>query len=133
MFGVFVLVCSHCFFPASRALQGTPEVQSSQGEAVLRTSREPHPRMSCSGLMEWDFELSLIVVCLLQTLYVNFVHCQHGGADAGRSLRIFVLHELAKDRGDDLPGQAVFVLEPAATALFAAVGKLVPEFVDFFL
>jgi hypothetical protein len=34
------------------------------------------------------------------------------------------LHHLAHDGWHDLPGQAEFVLEPAASSLFAASGEL---------
>ena len=39
----------------------------------------------------------------------------------------------AQPGGDDLPRQAVPVLQPAALALFAAVGELVPVVVDLVL
>jgi hypothetical protein len=34
------------------------------------------------------------------------------------------LHHLAHDGSHDLPGQAEFILEPAASSLFAASGEL---------
>jgi hypothetical protein len=44
-----------------------------------------------------------------------------------------VLKEIAKTRGDDLPGYSELVFEPAAFHGLSAFGKFFPEFIDFFL
>ncbi len=53
-------------------------------------------------------ELTLIVR-LLQTLYVNFVHLKHCLHDPFRFRRIFVMQQLAQNRGNDLSRQAIFI------------------------
>jgi len=49
------------------------------------------------------------------------------------TLRILVAEQLAENRGDDLPGEAELVLQPAAAIGAAAGGKFVPKIVDLFL
>ncbi len=69
----------------------------------------------------------------MQFLDVDLVHLHHGLHHARRLAGIRAAQQLAQYAGNDLPGQAVFVLQPAAAAFLAAGGKLVPQFVDFLL
>ena len=72
------------------------------------------------------FRLQL-VVGLLQSVYVKFVHFEHGFPDAFCFLGIFVLHEFAEDGWDDLPRESELVFQPTAAAFFSAFGELLPE------
>jgi hypothetical protein len=67
----------------------------------LRNDRECHALFLIAGL--------------LQGFDVHFVDLKHGLPDlfgiAGRT----VYHQFAQDRWDDLPGEAVFVFQPAAS------------------
>src|SRR4026208_2056923 len=77
------------------------------------------------------FRPTLSRVSLLQLGNVDLGHLQHGLHDALRLCRVGVAHELHQRYRDDLPGQPVFVGEPAALLRCAAGRELVPEFVDF--
>src|SRR5437867_5973603 len=71
------------------------------------------------------------LVRLLQNLDVELLHFEksiHHSLVSG-----VVFHPFTHDCGDDLPGEAVFVLEPAARPLLSTFGKLLPEIVDLFL
>src|ERR1700675_3454509 len=73
------------------------------------------------------------VVCLLQAFYVNFVHLQHCLHDPSSFLSIFVLQHFSESRGNDLPRQAILVLQPAASLFFSAFRELLPQLVYFLL
>ena len=75
----------------------------------------------------------MLLVGLFQFLDVDLVHLKHGLHDALGFLRVFVAQHFTKSGGDDLPGEAVFVFEPAASGFLAAGGKLLPQLIDFFL
>src|SRR5437667_248188 len=70
---------------------------------------------------------------LLQGLDVELDHLQHRirGPFCPHSVR--VLHHLAENAGNDLPGKPIAVLEPAALLLFAALAQRVPEPVNVLL
>ena len=68
---------------------------------------------------------------LLQAFYIDFGHLKHGLHGALGFFGIFVAESFAESGGDDLPGEAEFVFEPAASAGFSAGGKFFPEVVDF--
>jgi hypothetical protein len=67
---------------------------------------------------------------LLQGRDVDLLHVQHGAHRPLRCLRIRIIEELNQPRRDDLPGHAVLVFQPAALALFAALGQPGPELID---
>src|SRR5207245_11125255 len=50
-----------------------------------------------------------------------------------RLLAVFFSQQLAQNRGNHLPRQAEFVLEPPALDFLAAGGELLPEMVHFLL
>lgn len=62
--------------------------------------------------------------CFLQFCDVNLLHLHHGGHGLG------VLDELRQVDGDDLPGEAEAVLEPAALYRRAAFDELVVVVID---
>src|SRR6202040_1333827 len=65
---------------------------------------------------------------LLQGIAVDLGHLQHGLHGAFGPLRILVAQQLAKNRGDDLPGEAELVLQPAAAIRAAAGRQFFPKF-----
>ena len=58
---------------------------------------------------------------------------EHGVHDSLGFLRVFVLHEFAQDGGNDLPGEAEFVFQPAALDFLTADGEFLPIVIDFLL
>lgn len=70
------------------------------------------------------------VISPLQAGDIDFVHLQDGLHDALRFFGILLLQHLAESGGDDLPGEAVFVFQPAAVIFFSASGKLFPELIN---
>src|SRR5207249_1248308 len=69
----------------------------------------------------------------LQPVYVDLLHLKHRLHDPRRFLRILIAQQLAEYGGNDLPGEAELVLEPAALVDSAARRELVPQFVDLLL
>jgi hypothetical protein len=69
----------------------------------------------------------------LQTAYVELDHLQHGLHDPVRFLGILVLQHPAQCRRNDLPNQAIFVLEPTAAMGFSAFDEILLQFVDLLL
>ena len=51
----------------------------------------------------------------LQIVDDDLLHFEHGFHDSFRFLRIGVSQHLAQDGGDNLPGQTIFVFQPAAS------------------
>jgi hypothetical protein len=89
-----------------------------------------------ANVPETDFRQALFHlpgIGLLDRLDVQFHHGHDGLHDPGGPCLVLAGHDLADDRGDDLPGKAVFVREPAALDFLPAVGELFPEGVDLFL
>src|SRR5258707_5209715 len=70
---------------------------------------------------------------LLEFFDIDLGHLQHGLHGAFRSLRILVAQQLAENGGDDLPGEAELVLQPAAAIRAATGGEFLPKFVHFLL
>ena len=68
---------------------------------------------------------------ILQVVNHDLVHLHHSLHDRTRFDRVGITHQFAEGFGDDLPGQAELIFEPAAAAFGAAFGKLFPQFVDF--
>src|SRR3989442_12038319 len=66
------------------------------------------------------------LVRALEPSDVDLLHLQHRLHDSLGLHRILVTQELPEDRRNDLPGETVPVLQPAALALLAARGELVP-------
>lgn len=56
----------------------------------------------------------LRIVCVLETLYIDFHHLQHRLSDFPCLERIRIAEQLHQSLGNDLPGYAEFVFEPAA-------------------
>src|SRR5437660_11808739 len=73
------------------------------------------------------------VVRLLQGVDVELLHPQHRLHGRVGLLRILVSQHLAQGGGNDLPGQAVLVLEPAAWVFSTGRRQLRPERIDFLL
>src|SRR5207248_9404578 len=73
------------------------------------------------------------LVRLAEWLHLDLPHLHHRPHDALRLLRIGIADQLLQQRGDDLPGDAVLVLEPAARAFLASFGPLLPQLVDLSL
>src|SRR5262245_46357339 len=69
----------------------------------------------------------------LQIADDDLVHFEHGFHYSFRLQRIGVSHHLSQDGGDNLPGQTVFVFQPAASAFLSVLRKLLPKFVHFLL
>src|SRR5215203_2888740 len=64
---------------------------------------------------------------------LDLAHLQHRRHHALRLLLVRIADQLAQDLGNDLPGDAVLVLEPTARALLAPFGELAPVRVDLLL
>src|SRR5215472_1485969 len=71
-----------------------------------------------------------LLIGLPQTGDFDLVHLQHGLHHPLRLGGVFVLHQLAQRRGDDLPRESVFIFQPAASFLDAARGELLPQLID---
>src|SRR5919106_1223499 len=70
----------------------------------------------------------------VQSVDVEFAHLQHRLHGSLRLLGARVREDLVEAGRGDLPGEAVFVLEPATHALLASVGgELLPVVVDLVL
>jgi hypothetical protein len=69
----------------------------------------------------------------LQGLEVNLFHLVQGRRHPLCFLRVFVLHQIAQNGGDDLPRYAIAVFEPAAGYFFSARGEFLPQFINFLL
>lgn len=74
-----------------------------------------------------------LLVGRFETGDIELGHLEHCLHHPVRFHRILVQHQLPEDRRDDLPGETVFVLEPAALILSAALGELLPEIVHLVL
>src|SRR5262245_61654424 len=68
---------------------------------------------------------------LFQFLDVEFDHVEHGLHDAARFGGIFMTQQFVQDVRNDLPGKAVFVLEPTALLFLAPGRKLLPQLIHF--
>src|SRR5690606_25703860 len=68
-----------------------------------------------------------------QPLNVDLLHPLHGLEDPPRHLGVRVAQQPGQLTGDDLPGQAVAVLQPPARPLLTALGELAPQLVDLLL
>src|SRR3954470_5878161 len=74
------------------------------------------------------------LVRVLQPLDIDLVHLQHGLHYPLGFFAILVLQHLAENTRYDLPREAIFVLQPAASLPRAAAGgQLVPKLVNFLL
>src|SRR3989442_15124389 len=62
----------------------------------------------------------LAVVGSLEGGKVDLTHLKHGLHGPARLRRVRIMEQLEHGDGDDLPGQAEFVFEPAALALLSA-------------
>ncbi len=76
---------------------------------------------------------SFLSIRLLEAIDVDFLHLHHCLHDIFRLCRILVVKIIEKNRGADLPGDAKFVRQPAASDFFAAGRKFVPKRVHFLL
>ena len=63
--------------------------------------------------------------------YVELLHLQERVHDALGLGGVGIRHHLRYCRRDDLPGEAIFVIEPTAGTFFAPLGELAPVMVDF--
>src|SRR5262249_20811389 len=61
------------------------------------------------------------------------LHFEHGAHDSLRLLMVWIAQHLAQDGWVDLPGQTIFVFEPAARPFLSARREFLPELVDFAL
>lgn len=71
-----------------------------------------------------------MVSSALQALNIDLVHLQHGLHDAAGFGAIRIAQKFAQRGGDDLPGDAELVAQPAAAAFLAAGGELFPQLVN---
>ena len=69
----------------------------------------------------------------LQSGDVDLFHLHHRRHDALRLERIGVIEQLHEQRGNDLSGHAVFILQPGTLVFCAAGRELFPQRIDFFL
>src|SRR5207245_1816257 len=90
-------------------------------------------RLEHRPLLQLRVEVASGLVGSPQLGDVDLFHLQHRRHDPLRLLGVFVLQHLAQDRGNHLPRQAEFVLEPPALDFLAAGGELLPEMVHFLL
>ena len=72
-----------------------------------------------------------LFVGLLQGSHINLLHLQHRLHHSARFAWVFVLRHLAQRSGNDLPGHAILIFEPAALVLLSALRKPIPEPVYF--
>ena len=73
------------------------------------------------------------VICALQRRQVQFLHPQHGSHDASGFLAVRVGDHFEQGGRNDLPRDAVFVLQSAALLrpLVAAFAQPIPVVIDF--
>src|ERR687892_29001 len=67
---------------------------------------------------------SPLLIGLLQTFNLNFLHLKHCFHDPFHLYGIRVLHHPFKNSGNDAPRHAIFVLQPTALLFLPAFGKL---------
>jgi hypothetical protein len=87
------------------------------------------------GTLAGDY-LDLLIFALvgaLQLIYIELFHFKHRVYDTLPTLGVFILHHPSKGDRDDLPGDAISILEPAALLLPAILGQLIPELIDLLL
>jgi hypothetical protein len=72
----------------------------------------------------------LSLVCLLQSLYVNFFHLKHCLHNSLCSLRISVIKHLDQNSGNDLPRHPIFVFQPATLYFFSAREDMKRSFIN---
>src|SRR5262245_12986642 len=71
--------------------------------------------------------------CRLKCGDIELAHLEHGSHGPLCPFGIGVLQQLCQRGGYHLPGQAEFVLQPAALAFAAAIRELAPEVIDVLL
>src|SRR5664279_2695075 len=73
---------------------------------------------------------STAVICRFESRDVEFAHLEQGLHRSCGASRVRSTQELRKPSGNDLPREAVTILEPAAAAVFAASAELFPQSID---
>jgi len=75
----------------------------------------------------------LLRVSLVQCFDVDLLHFEHGFHDPFRFLGIWLTEQLTQPGGNDLPGQTIFVFQPAALTFLSTAREFVPILVYFLL
>src|SRR6266849_9050637 len=106
----------------------------SAGHRYVRRSRPSRERtkVTASSAVRSPRRLCLVIGAP-QSCDVDLAHLKHRFHDPSCFRRISVTKHPAECRWDDLPREAVLVLQPAAAVLRTALGELLPQRVDLLL
>src|SRR5215510_6544134 len=96
----------------------------------------PSPNLVAGLFMSFPSAVALCglaLVGLSQFREIELLHLQKRVGDALGFFGVRIRHHFSERGGDDLPGNAEFILQPAAGLFAAFLGQSVPEVVDLFL